>query len=70
MPRVWMTKREIAAYLGVSVSTVERVKPPFMRVGGQNRYDPVEVERFLRAGVVRVDRPDNVVELRPRKGAA
>jgi hypothetical protein len=43
-----MTKREVAAALKVSVTTIERLKPPFMRVGGQNRYRLSEVEASLR----------------------
>jgi hypothetical protein len=63
-----MTKREIAAHLRVSVSTIERIKPPFMRVGGQNRYRPSEVEAFMRGPI---DRADNVITFRQRsKGAA
>lgn len=57
-----MTKREIARYLGVSLRTVERLSLPFMRVGGQNRYLPSEVQRFLRVGATD---PENVIELRP-----
>jgi hypothetical protein len=68
MSEPWMTKREIAAHFRVSVSTIERVRPPFIRVGGQNRYRPSEVEAFMRGPI---DRPDNVITLRPRsKGAA
>lgn len=59
-----MTKRELAARLKVSTRTIERLKLPFMRVGGQNRYKMSEVQQFLRAG----ERAGNVVPLRARDG--
>jgi excisionase family DNA binding protein len=64
-----MTKREIARYLGISTRTVERLSLPFMRVGGQNRYFPSEVERFMRVGPTD---PENVIALHPTgsRGAA
>jgi excisionase family DNA binding protein len=43
----WLTKRELAGQLRVSVRTIERLGLPAMRVGGQNRYKLSEVERFL-----------------------
>jgi hypothetical protein len=46
----WLTKRELAAELRVSVRTVERLRLPAMRVGGQNRYLLSEAERYLRLG--------------------
>jgi hypothetical protein len=48
MSEPWMNKRELASELKVSVSTIERKKPPCMRVGGQNRYRLSEVEAFFR----------------------
>ena len=63
----WLTKRELARKLGVSLSTITRLSLPHMRVGGQNRYRMSEVERFLRGPVG----GDNVVPLRrERKGRA
>jgi hypothetical protein len=61
-PEPWLTKRELAAHLRVSIRTVERLNPPAMRVGGQNRYRPSEVEQFLLGR----GRPGQLVELRPR----
>lgn len=44
----WITKREVARELRVSVRTVERLRLPCTRVGGQNRYVMSEVNGFLR----------------------
>jgi len=44
----WLTKRELADRLGVSVRTIERLKPPQVRVGNQNRYLLSKVQEFLR----------------------
>ena len=61
----WLTKRELARELRVSVRTIERLKPPCMAVGGQNRYRLDEVVAFLRGD----NRPlAAVVELRPERG--
>ena len=57
----WLTKRELAAELRTSPRTIERLRPPAMRVGGQNRYRVSEVEQFLRSP----QRPGEVVELKP-----
>lgn len=63
----WLTKREVSAELRVSVRTVERLRVPAMRVGGQNRYRMSEVEQFLRDET----REAEVVELHPQgRGAA
>ncbi len=62
MSEPWLTKRDLARELGVSIRTVERMALPFMRVGGQNRYHMSEVERRLRVG----ENADNVVALHPR----
>lgn len=35
MNEPWLTKREVAAKLKVSTRTIERLKPPCMRVGNQ-----------------------------------
>jgi excisionase family DNA binding protein len=61
----WLTKREVARKLRVSIRTIERLHLPAIRVGGQNRYRMSEVEQAL-AGTE--DLPDNVVLLRPRHG--
>lgn len=50
MSEPWLTKRELAAELKVSIRTIERLHLPAMRVGGQNRYRRSEVEAFIRAG--------------------
>jgi excisionase family DNA binding protein len=63
----WMTKKQIAAHLQVSVRTVERLRLPFTRVGGQNRYKVSEVERALGGNA---DEADNVVQLRPPRGSS
>jgi excisionase family DNA binding protein len=47
-PEPWMTKRELARELRCSTRTVERLRLPAMRVGGQNRYRLSEVEAHLR----------------------
>jgi hypothetical protein len=46
----WLTKRELAKELGISTRTVERLRIPALRVGGQNRYLRTQAEAFL-AGV-------------------
>ena len=45
---LWLTKRELARELRCSTRTVERLRLPAMRVGGQNRYRLSEVEAHLR----------------------
>jgi hypothetical protein len=57
----WLTKRELAAKLKVSPRTVERLIPPTMRVGGQNRYLLSAAQRHLAGDQ---DRPGDVVEFR------
>jgi len=44
----WMTKRELASELRISVRTIEKLKLPHLQVGGQNRYRMSEVEDYLR----------------------
>jgi excisionase family DNA binding protein len=50
----WLTKRELARWLRCSTRTIERLRLPALRVGGQNRYRPSEVEAHLRARDPRV----------------
>lgn len=57
MTEPWLTRAELARELRVSVSTIGRMRPPCLRVGGQNRYRLSEVERFLRGADV-VSLPD------------
>lgn len=59
MPEPWLSKRELAAHLKVSPRTIERLKPPYLRVGGMNRYKLSQVERYLSASP---GAPDNVVK--------
>lgn len=68
MTESWLTKAELARKLRVSTRTVERLRLPHMRVGGQNRYLLSE----CRAAMTETDDlHDNVVPLRPRvKGRA
>jgi hypothetical protein len=64
----WLTKRELARKLRVSPRTIERLRLPYSRVGGQNRYRMSQVETAL-AG--EKDLPENVIPLRPaRRGEA
>ena len=64
MREPWLTKRELAAELKVSVRTIERLQLPFaLRVGGQNRYLLSQVERYLQG---KDTDGGDVVELRPR----
>lgn len=64
----WLTKREVARKLRVSPRTIERLRLPYTRIGGQNRYRMSQVESAL-AG--HTDLPDNVIPLRPqRRGKA
>lgn len=44
----WLTKRELAGELKISTRTVERLRLPCTRVGGQNRYRLSECEAALR----------------------
>lgn len=46
----WLTKRELAMLLHCSTRTIERLRLPTMRVGGQNRYRLSEVEEHLMGG--------------------
>lgn len=43
----WLTQRELAARLRVSVSTVLRMRPPSHRVGCVPRYHRDEVDAWL-----------------------
>lgn len=61
----WLTKREVAERLRVSVSTVERHISPTICVGGQNRYYMSQVEAQLSGHEEAL--PDNVIALRPRR---
>ena len=63
MREPWLTKRELAAELKVSVRTIERLRLPAMVVGGQNRYLLSEVERHLQG---KSAGGGEVIELRPR----
>ena len=60
----WLTKAEVARKLRVSTRTVDRLRLPCIRVGGQNRYVMSQVEAALAGGD---ELPDNVVPLRPRR---
>lgn len=62
-PEPWLTKGEIARRYRVSVRTVERLRLPCQKVGGQNRYRMSQVEAALGGGEL----PDNVIPLRPRR---
>jgi excisionase family DNA binding protein len=64
---MWLTKRELAAHLKISTRTIERLRLPFTRVGGQNRYRLTQVEEALVNGS---ELPDNVVPLRPKEKVA
>lgn len=65
MNEPWYTQAELAAKLKVSRRTIQRLRLPSMRVGGQNRYLMSQVQAALseRDGL-----PENVVALRPRVG--
>jgi hypothetical protein len=60
----WLTKREVARELRVSVRTIERLRLPCMKVGGQNRYLMSQVVRAMSGAE---ELPENVVALRPRR---
>jgi hypothetical protein len=60
----WLTKSELARKLRVSTRTIERLRLPCIRVGGQNRYVMSQVETALTG---RDELPDNVTVLRPRR---
>lgn len=59
----WLTKRELAAEMRISTRTVERLRLPHARVGGQNRY---LLSQCLGAMVDGEELPDNVIPLRPK----
>lgn len=44
-----LTVAEVASRLKVSTRTVRRLKLAFVRIGGQRRYDPEDVLRFIEA---------------------
>jgi DNA-binding transcriptional MerR regulator len=48
MTEPWLKINELAPKLGVSVRTLQRLKPPRIKVGGQYRYLYSEVEAFFR----------------------
>ena len=52
MPRVTLTEKEAANYLGLSLSTMRRRRaagrpPRFLRIGGSIRYTKQELDRFI-----------------------
>lgn len=59
----WLSKRELAERLRCSPRTIERLKPPAMRVGGQNRYRLSEVEAYL----TRRSRPARLIRFPSRE---
>lgn len=63
MSEPWLTKHELAEQLRISTRTIERLKLPYTRVGGQNRYRMSEIELALNG---HEELPANVVPLRPR----
>lgn len=63
MSEPWLTKRELAKALKVSTRTIDRVKPPCLFVGGQNRYRMSEVEDALRRMPVTSDRIEALLTL-------
>ncbi len=65
MSEPYLTQRDLAARLRVSRRTIQRLRLPAMRVGGQNRYLWSQVEAAL-AGHSD-DLPDNVTPLRPNR---
>ena len=65
MSEPWLTKAEVARKLRVSTRTIERLRLPCIRVGGQNRYVMSQVEATLAGND---ELPDNVIPLRPRRG--
>lgn len=62
----WLTKAELAAELKVSTRTIERLRLPAWRVGGQNRYRVSEVEAHLRGE----GRPTQIVGFPPKRRTA
>jgi hypothetical protein len=44
----FLTKKDLARKMKVSERTIQRIDPPCVRVGGQNRYLWSEVLTFLR----------------------
>lgn len=64
MNEPWLTQRELAAHLRVSRRTIQRLRLPYTRVGGQNRY---RLSECLHALSTPEALGDNVVPLRPRR---
>lgn len=64
MSERWYSKRELARELHVSISSIERHVKPTIVIGAMNRYEMSDVRRQLSG-----DRPDNVVDLRPKVAA-
>lgn len=50
MREPWLTQREIAKELRISIRTLRKLDPPCLPVGGQKRYHLSEVEAYLRNG--------------------
>lgn len=42
-----LTPRQLSERLGISITSLWRLQPPYIRVGGRKRYEWSEVERFL-----------------------
>lgn len=64
MTEPWLTQRELADRLRVSKRTIQRLRLPCTRVGGQNRYLLSECLTALSGSE---PTGDNVVLLRPRR---
>jgi excisionase family DNA binding protein len=51
MERAWMNKKEVAAYLGVSERTIERMmkdrKIPYYRLSVYPQFDKTQIENWL-----------------------
>lgn len=62
-PEPWLTQRELANRLKVSRRTIQRLRLPCTRVGGQNRYLESQCLQALSSPATG---GDNVVPLRPR----
>lgn len=57
MERTWLNKKEVAAYIGVSERTVERMmekrRIPYYRVSNYPQFDKQQIENWLEKRAVK-----------------
>lgn len=61
-----LTKKDVAKRLGVSTRTIQRLRLPHIKVGGQNRYLWSEVARALDLDAIEPVAPPPMTDVSPQ----